>query len=60
MSLIRLRRISEVQKILLSILIALILTLALIGVKRVALGNSAGQPKTLMAEGSMPPPPIPW
>lgn len=49
------------HKVLLAMLMALFLTLALVGVKRIAQGNtaSAGH-KTMVAEGTMPAPPIPW
>lgn len=48
------------HRILVSLLLALVLALALVGVKRIAQGNSAGQPQVMMADGVSPPPPIPW
>lgn len=49
------------QKILVAMLMALVLTLALVGVKSLAQGDhKAGQPKTVMADGGAPAPPIPW
>ncbi len=50
------------HRILLSLLMALVLALALAGIKRVALGRTAAahQSNTLMAHGGTPPPPTPW
>lgn len=47
------------HKILFAFLLALVLTLALFGVKRAAQGNATAQSKTMVADGSMPVP-IPW
>ncbi len=48
------------HKILFAFLLALVLTLALFGVKRVALGDSpSAQNKTVVADGTAPVP-IPW
>jgi hypothetical protein len=48
------------HKILVAVLMALVLTLALVGVKSIAQDNAKSQPKTMMAEGGAPAPPIPW
>lgn len=48
------------QKILFSIILALVLALALVGVKRIAQGDNTAQPRTMVAEGGAPVPPIPW
>ncbi len=48
------------HKILVAVLMALVLTLALVGVKTIARGDSANHPKTMMADGGAPPAPIPW
>ncbi len=48
------------QRILVAVLMALMLALALVGTKRIAQGERASHPKTLMADGGAPAPPIPW
>ena len=48
------------QKILLSILFALVLALALVGVKNMVCGNTTPHSQTLVADGTAPRPPIPW
>ena len=48
------------HRILVALLMALLLTLALVGVKKIAQGDPASHPKTLMADGGAPAPPIPW
>lgn len=48
------------QRILVSVLMALILALALVGVKRIAQGEQATNRPVVMADGGAPPPPIPW
>lgn len=47
------------HKVLFAFLLALVLTLALFGVKRVAKGDAPAQSKTMVADGGMPVP-IPW
>ena len=46
-------------KILFAVLLALLMTLALVGVKRIAV-SSATSSQTVVAEGGAPTPPIPW
>ncbi len=48
------------QKILFAVLLALVMTLALVGVKRTVTAHSQGKQTTVLAIGSMPAPPIPW
>lgn len=48
------------HKILFAIILALVMTLALVGVKRLTGSDRGEQPKTLMATGAEPAPPIPW
>jgi len=48
------------MKILFAILLALVMTLALVGVKRIVAGNSGTSSQTVVAEGGAPTPPIPW
>lgn len=48
------------HKIVVAFLMALVLALALVGVKRIAQGDAKAQPKTMMAIGGAPAPPIPW
>jgi hypothetical protein len=51
----------EMHKILFSILMALILALALVGVKKVVQGDVADTGSSrVVATGTMPAPPIPW
>ena len=50
---------SEMHKILFAFLLALVMTLALFGVKRVAQGNAPAQSRTMVADGAAPVP-IPW
>lgn len=48
------------HKILFSILFALILALAVVGVKKMVGSNTTSQNQTLVAEGGAPRPPIPY
>ncbi len=48
------------QKILVALILALVMTLALVGVKKSVTAHSAGKQTTVLAIGSAPPPPIPW
>ncbi len=49
------------HKILLSLLFALVLALAVVGVKKMVTANAASHSnQTLVAEGGAPVPPIPW
>ena len=50
------------QKLLLSIILAMFLALALVGVKRTIgpAATSAASGTTMMAAGTAPQPPIPW
>ena len=48
------------QKILLPVLMALLLVLAVVGVKRIAQGEANAQQKSMVAYGGAPMPPIPW
>jgi hypothetical protein len=47
------------QKVFFAILLAMLMTLALVGVKRVFVNTSATSPTTV-AIGGAPTPPIPW
>jgi hypothetical protein len=47
------------MRVLFALLLALLMTLALVGVKKMVVGSHTGTPATV-AEGGMPPPPIPW
>ncbi len=48
------------QRILFAVILALMMTLALVGMKRIATGNQNASQRTVVAEGGMPQPPIPW
>lgn len=48
------------QRLLMAVLMALVLTLAVVGFKRVAQGQNVGESKVLIADGGAPSAPIPW
>ncbi len=47
-------------KVLFAVLLALVMTLALVGVKRAFVNHANASSQTVVAEGGAPAPPIPW
>lgn len=48
------------SKVLFAVLLALMMTLALVGVKRAFVNHTSSSSQTVVAEGGAPAPPIPW